>query len=71
MIRVHLDNPYNSTIFTNCCDTAILGHQACCPACGEEVTPGHEATQQQRDSMRWSMAYGPCRPSTAPGKDQP
>lgn len=58
MIYVQLDNPYNSTIFTNCCKVAILEHQADCPMCGEEVYPGREATNHERNKYRWSWAYG-------------
>jgi hypothetical protein len=58
MIYVHLDSPYNSTIFTNCCNVAIQDHQANCPSCKEEVYPGREATTRQRDMNRWNWAYG-------------
>lgn len=39
MIYVHLANRYNSTIFTNCCQVAILPSEAYCPRCEKEVFP--------------------------------
>lgn len=58
MIYVRLANRYNSTIFTNCCEAAILPNEAHCPRCEKEVFPGVDATERQRDLARWSWAYG-------------
>ncbi len=35
---VHLANDYNSTPFTNCCDTAAISEERC-PSCGNIVYP--------------------------------
>lgn len=58
MIYVQLANPYNSTIFTNCCRVAINDDQAHCPLCKAEVYPGVEATEHERNMYRWNWAYG-------------
>jgi hypothetical protein len=36
--RVHLDNEFNSTPFTDCCDTAAINEERC-PGCGNIVQP--------------------------------
>lgn len=58
MNYVHLDSPTNSTLFTNCCNVAILDDQAACPQCRQEVYPGHDSTQRDRAMYRWNWAYG-------------
>ena len=58
MIYVQLASRTNSTIFTNCCQVAILPIQPHCPGCGKEVYPGVDATDRQRDMNRWNWAYG-------------
>ncbi|WP_286920091.1 MULTISPECIES: hypothetical protein [Pseudomonas] len=61
MKSVYLASHTNSTIFTRCCDVAILDDQVLCPGCREEVYPGLDATNHQRRTARWEMAYGPTR----------
>lgn len=62
MNTVYLANGHNSTIFTRCCEVAILDTQTDCPSCGEEVYPGNDATSpHQRGRLRWEQAYGPTR----------
>jgi hypothetical protein len=39
MPTVYHCSPTNSTFFTSCCHCAICDYQACCPQCGEEITP--------------------------------
>lgn len=51
MPTVYLCSPYNSTMFTTCCDVAILDQQTHCPVCRKEVTP-------QGSLARWTYAYG-------------
>ncbi len=34
---VHFASRTNSTIFTDCCSTAVLPDQRCCPQCGMEI----------------------------------
>ena len=58
MVYVRLSSPTNSTIFTNCCNVAILPHQAHCPRCKAEVYPGVDETDHQRNQARWNWAYG-------------
>jgi hypothetical protein len=46
----------NSTMFTNCCDAAIMYERAC-PACGKLII-GHEAeTDHERFIIRWISLY--------------
>lgn len=46
----------NSTMFTECCGTAICGDEKCCPSCGREVV-GHDAdTDGERNKIRWKSA---------------
>lgn len=54
MATVFLDGPNNSTLFTTCCDVAILDHQGNCPQCGQDVQP-------KTRTERWETAYGPIR----------
>ena len=61
MNYVHLSGPNNSTMFTNCCNTAICDNQAFCPVCKTEIYPGADATDHQRNRSRWEYAYGPQR----------
>jgi len=54
---VYLCSPTNSTIFTRCCDTAILSHEKKCPSC-DGLVYGHDAESDHvRGRMRWSMAF--------------
>ena len=46
----------NSTMFTNCCETAICDDERHCPRCGRNVI-GHDAdTNYQRGRIRWANA---------------
>ncbi len=38
---VHFSSHTNSTLFTDCCGSAILDYENCCPSCGSEI-PGGE-----------------------------
>ncbi len=53
MATVYLCSPRNSTMFTTCCDVAILDHQDKCPQCRQNVVPS--------GSARWQSAYSPIR----------
>lgn len=51
-------NGTNSTMFTECCETAICNDQRNCPACDREVI-GHDAeTDHERGRIRWQDATG-------------
>lgn len=52
MATVYLASPTNNTMFTTCCEVAILDHQTRCPHCGQDVIP-----HGLRD--RWEIAYRP------------
>lgn len=54
MATVFLDGPTNSTLFTTCCEVAILDHEGKCPSCGQDVQP-------KTRTERWETAYGPIR----------
>jgi hypothetical protein len=56
LIPVRLSGPYNSTMFTACCDTAILEDEANCQKCKREVYPGKDKTPYWRGRMRWEQA---------------
>ena len=48
----------NSTMFTECCDTAICESESCCPVCGRKVI-GHDAdSNHERGIIRWRDATG-------------
>ena len=54
MSTVYLDSPTNSTMFTTCCNVAILDYQSHCPQCTQVVYP-------EGSVARWESAYGPIR----------
>lgn len=54
MATVFLDGPTNSTLFTTCCEVAILDDQEACPRCRQDVEPKGKLS-------RWETAYGPIR----------
>jgi len=58
MRSVFLCSPTNSQMFTSCCETAICEDEACCPKCGDEVYPGKDVSNHQREKSRWFRAYG-------------
>lgn len=50
MAGVRYANANNSTLFTTCCDTAIVDSQSKCPRCGTDVYPFYEGmSQAERD----------------------
>ena len=51
MANVFLCSPTNSTMFTTCCEVAILDSEKDCPRCKEEI-------EQQGHGERWRYAYG-------------
>jgi len=58
MATVRLCGPLNSTMFTTCCDVAILDHQGKCPQCSEDVEPFNPESQYRTHRARWEKAYG-------------
>jgi hypothetical protein len=54
MSTVFLCAPDNSTMFTTCCEVAILDDEKFCPKCRQDVTPTGRRS-------RWEAAYGPIR----------
>lgn len=47
---VHLSNPNNSTLFSDCCGIAVTDKESCCPRCGNKVIP-------ESPKERWEKAY--------------
>ena len=46
----------NSTMFTDCCNTAICNNESNCPKCGSKVI-GHDAeSNHERGLIRWENA---------------
>jgi hypothetical protein len=54
MATVFLDSPTNSTLFTTCCEVAILDSEPNCPRCGQKVYPEGRVE-------RWISAFAPIR----------
>lgn len=56
--RVHRLTPQgtNSTMFTDCCDTAIRDVERACPRCGNEVIGADAKTAHERAQVRWRYA---------------
>lgn len=48
----------NSTMFTECCETAICDDERLCPKCGREVVGANAATDHKRGKIRWQNATG-------------
>lgn len=46
----------NSTMFTECCDTAICNDEKCCPGCGRNVIGFDAETDHRRGQIRWADA---------------
>jgi len=46
----------NSTMFTECCETAICDCELCCPSCGRKVVGWDAETDHLRARRRWSYA---------------
>ena len=47
----------NSTIFTECCHTAICSDERCCPSCGREAMGSEIEDHHERGLYRWKIAY--------------
>jgi hypothetical protein len=45
----------NSTMFTECCETAITDSESNCPRCGRKVI-GWDASRSERHRIRWQNA---------------
>ena len=45
----------NSTMFTECCETAICDDEPKCPACGGNII-GYNSTPAERGRIRWNDA---------------
>ena len=64
MPSVFLCSPYNSTMFTTCCEAAITDEQTKCPICKQAIEPiGARA--------RWSYAYGHVKRGLGYGNHRP
>ncbi len=46
----------NSTMFTQCCSTAICDSEQCCPACGRKIVGWDAGSEYKRGRIRWSNA---------------
>ena len=46
----------NSTMFTECCETAICNDQRKCPSCGRNVVGYDADSDHERGSKRWANA---------------
>ena len=46
----------NSTMFTECCETAICDDERCCPSCGLEVIGADAQSEHERGKVRWFSA---------------
>lgn len=48
----------NSTMFTQCCDTAICNDELNCPKCKRKIVGYDADTDHQRGLIRWRYATG-------------
>ncbi len=46
----------NSTMFTECCDTAICDYEQFCPRCRRKVVGWDSVTDHERGRIRWASA---------------
>jgi len=46
----------NSTMFTECCETAICDDQRCCPHCNREIIGADAESDHERGRIRWRDA---------------
>ena len=46
----------NSTMFTQCCHTAICDDERCCPMCKREIVGAEATTSHERGLIRWRNA---------------
>ena len=49
-------NGTNSTMFTECCDTAICDDERCCPKCRRKIIGFDAKSNHEREMIRWSSA---------------
>jgi len=54
---VFLCSPTNSTMFTECCETAICNDQTKCPRCQREVIGDDAKSDHERGMIRWNYAH--------------
>jgi len=54
---VFLCSPTNSTMFTECCETAICDNETKCPRCNREVIGDDAESNHKRHLIRWDYAY--------------
>ena len=47
----------NSTLFTECCGTAICSDEKCCPGCGREAMGSSIEDHHERAVYRWKIAH--------------
>lgn len=61
MSSVYLCSPTNSTMFTTCCNVAILEREKECPKCADIIYPFEREDDQFSENdirrLRWSKAY--------------
>lgn len=51
MVGTHTSD-WNSQPFTNCCGLAVTAKEWECPGCKQEVAPGKDATEWEREQVR-------------------
>ena len=56
MVGVYFSSPTNSTMFTECCEVAILDYEDNCPKCDKEVVGSSEVELRDRLRIRWNDA---------------
>ena len=54
---VFLCSPTNSTMFTECCETAICNDETKCPKCKRNVIGDDADSDHKRGMIRWNYAY--------------
>ena len=55
-IRSLIPSGTNSTMFTECCETAICNDEPNCPRCKRKVVGWDAESQHQRGIVRWRYA---------------
>ena len=58
----------NSTMFTQCCGTAICDDQLYCPNCGQEVIGADAESDGERHKIRWRNATRHWKRKQQPNK---
>ena len=54
---VHLSSNTNSTMFTNCCGSAVTNRDIKCPSCGATVYGADVPNEHERGQLRWKYAF--------------